>query len=337
MAGRRKSLATLYFQATRATSYWRIELPSKYLPGDMREATQLAVLHRGDNVPLEFPDVVNDTAIMQFPGDRGAAAICAAMEASGKKFLVEVDDNYLDKGDPLWRSRANWGQEIGSAPHTVMGHRWIVAHAHGVIVSTRALADVYREQNDNVHVCRNSIDPDDWPKPSPRGEKFRIGWYASQSHDRDEVMVRKALAWASRQPNVEIVNIGLNPGWPFRRQQIGWENDFKNLRPVLGTLDVGVCPLIGTPMTKYRSDLKALEYAMGGAMPLVQGTEPYWEWSDFEFSRVCSTPDEWAKAIRWTVENQDTVRAKAQEARSYVLAERTFTTEIDRWRQAIRG
>lgn len=301
----------------------------------MHAAPKLAVVNKGDDKPLEFPDVENDTAIMQFPGDNGSAVVCLAMKATGKKFFVEVDDNYLDKGDPLWRKRSNWGSQIGSTAHTVQGHRWIVEHSHGVIVSTRALAEQYGEFNDNVHICRNSIDPDDWPDPAPRDETFRIGWYASQSHDRDEVMVRKALAWASRQPNVQIVNIGLDPGWQIARRQIGWRENFRDLRPILGTLDVGVAPLVGTPMTRYRSDLKALEYAMGGAMPFVQAEEPYHEWRDVEFARMCATPGEWTDAIKWAVQNRDVVREKAQQARQHVLTHRTFVTEIDRWRKAI--
>lgn len=332
---RKKPLATLYYQATPATSYWRVALPAKYLPGKMHAAPKLAVVNRGNDKPLEFPDVENDTAIMQFPGDNGSAVVCAAMQATGRKFLVEVDDNYLDKGDPLWRMRSGWGQSIGSTAHTVQGHRWIVEHSHGVIVTTRALADYYGQHNDNVHVCRNSIDPDDWPDPSPRDETFRIGWYASQSHDRDESQVRKAMAWASRQPNVEIVNIGLDPGWQISRRWIGWREDFRSLRPELGKLDIGIAPLVGTPMTKYRSDLKALEYAMGGAMPFVQGEEPYWEWRDLEFAKTCHTPADWLQQIKWAIGNRDEVRARAQQAREYVLTHRSFKTEIERWRQAI--
>lgn len=325
----------MYYQATPATSYWRVALPAKYLPARMHAAPKLAVVNRGDDKPLEFPDVENDTAIMQFPGDQGSAVVALAMRETGRKFLVEVDDNYLDQGDPLWRKRSNWGQKIGTVAHTVQGHRWIVEHSHGVIVSTRALADYYGQYNGNVHVCRNSIDPDDWPEPAERDETFRIGWYASQSHDRDEVMVRKALAWASRQPNVEIVNIGLDPGWAISRRWIGWRDDFRSLRPELGNLDIGVAPLVGTPMTRFRSDLKALEYAMGGAMPFVQADEPYWEWRDVEFARMCATPAEWLDAIKWAVRNRDEVRARAKRARDFVLAERTFKTEIKKWELAI--
>ena len=330
-----ENLCTFYFQATPATTYWRCELPAKYLPGAVHAAPQLRVTQEDDG-SLGFPDLEGDAAIMQFPGDNGTAIVLMALQSQGKKFFVEVDDNYLDRGDELWRVRAGWGRNIGDTPHTTEGHRWIAEHADGVIVTTEALREAYLKANDNVYVCRNTIDPDDWLAPSERDETFRIGWYASGSHDRDSEVVRKAMAWASRQPDVEIVNIGLNPpGWNFTRTWHGWRDDFKEHRAVLGTLDVGISPLIGTPMTPFRSDLKALEYAMGGAMPMLQAARPYDEWRDFEFVRMCWTPDDWMDALKWAVRNRDEVRHKAQQAREYVMRERTFRTEITKWKDAL--
>lgn len=334
----KRDLCTFYHQGTAATRYWRVTLPAKYLPGKVLAASDVLVKHNTRTQKLSFPQLRGDVAIEQFPGDDGSALFAMAMEAKGKRFFAEVDDNYIDYGDELWMKRASWGEHIrGENATSVQGHRWIVEHAYGVIVTTRALEQEYRKLNDNVHVCRNSIDPDDWPKPSERDETFRIGWYASNSHDRDAPMVAKALSWASRQPNVEIVNIGLDPGWPFARRQSPWTNKFLGLRSELGRLDVGVSPLVAAPLAKYRSDLKALEYAMGGAMPFLQTSEPYWEWEDKEFARTVRSESDWMTQLKWAVANRDEVRARAQQARKYVLEQRTFRTEIERWRQAITG
>jgi hypothetical protein len=332
-----KALATFYHQATPATTYWRCELPAKFLPGRLHGAPSMQVFVDEEG-KIQTPDVENGVAIVQFPGDNGAAVTLMALQAKGGKFFVEVDDYYLDASDPLWHHRSGWGDLIGQVPHTTQGHRWICEHATGVIVTTEALAEAYRKVNENVFVCRNAIDPSDWPTyVKPRDDVFRIGWYASGSHDRDEIMVRKALAWASRQPNVEIVTLGINPPWNIARRWVGWQNDLKAHRPELMKLDVGVAPLIGTPMTKYRSDLKALEYSISGAMPMLQGDRPYDEWRELPFARMCWTEADWQQQIKWAVRNQDEVRARGAEAREFVLRERTFTTEIDRWREAIQG
>lgn len=329
--------ATLYHQTTPATKYWRILLPAKYLPGKTLEASKLTVRHYTKTNKLTFPQLRGDAAILQFPGDNGSALCAMAMESQNKRLLIEVDDNYIDYGDELWRKRASWGRSIGESPHTVKGHVWIAEHSSGVIVTTRALAEAYSRVNDNIYICRNSIDPSDWPDPAPRDNTFRIGWYASNSHDRDAPLVAKALSWASRQPGVEVINVGHDPGWRFRRTQVPWTNNFLAQRRYLRTLDVGVAPISMTPLAKYRSDLKALEYAMGGAMPILQACEVYWDWQDRPFAGWCSTPGDWMAAVKWAVANQDEVRDRARQAREYVLQHRTFGTEIERWRQAVEG
>lgn len=312
-------------------------LPAEHLPGKQVPSSELTVWHyqRNGKSTMKFPALRGNTAILQYPGDEGSALYAMASEAEGKRLIVEVDDNYVDHGDVLWMRRAGWARRIKDGVHSTAGHRWIVEHANGVIVSTRALADVYSNLNNNVWICRNSIDPSDWKKPAKRDGVFRIGWYASGSHDRDSPLVRRALQWASRQPNVEVVNIGHDPGWGFTRRQVAWTADFKRQRAELLRLDVGVSPLVMSPLAKYRSDLKALEYAMGGAMPILQSSEPYWEWEDKSFAWICHTPKDWERAIKWAVKNQDVVRIKAERARRYVLRERTIATEVEKWRQAI--
>lgn len=332
------SEATFYHQATPATTYWRCELPARYLPGRVHAANELEVQIADDEEKtISFPDLEGHGAVVQFPGDHGTALCLVAIRSAGKKFFVEVDDNYLDHTDPLWHQRAGWGRQIGDRPHTREGHRWIVENADGVFVTTPALRERYLEFNDNVVIARNSIDPDDWPAfLKPRDDVFRIGWYASQSHDRDESEVRKALAWASRQPNVEVITIGLNPGWAFTRLWVPWRTDFSELRQELYKLDVGIAPLVGTPMTRYRSDLKALEYSMAGAMPMLQGGLPVYEaWREQPFARMCWTPQDWVEAIRWAVKNQDEARQLGAQAREFVLRERTFATEINVWKEAL--
>lgn len=334
--------AAFFHQATPATKYWRCDLPAKYLPGRVLPATSLEVFREvgEDGEEHLYAKNFDVPAVVQFPGDQGTAFVTMVAAMAGKKLFVEVDDQYLENSDPLWHKRSGWGSRIGGQePHTTQGHRWITRHAHGVIVTTEALADMYGEVNENVHVCRNSIDPDDWPAyEKPDDGVFRIGWYASGSHDRDQEMCRKAIAWASRQPDVEIVNIGLNPtGWRFARRQVSWNADWLALRPELMKLDVGIAPLVANPNTRYRSDLKALEYSMGGAMPILQASPPYDDWRDKSFARMCWTESDWEEAIRWAVRNRDEVRELGRQTREHVLAERTFKTEIERWRKAVES
>lgn len=334
--------ATFYYQATPATAYWRCVLPARVLPGVATSV--LDGVQRADG-GVDLPDH-RGAAVFQFPADNERAGALREFRAQGVRYLVEVDDNYLDGMDATFRSRAGWTLSIGQSkaewrtkPHSVEGHRWITERADGVIVSTPTLAGIYREANENVFVCRNSVDPGDWPElVKPDDGVFRIGWFASRSHDRDADLVRKALSWASRQPNVEVVTIGLDPaGWNFRRHHFPWAPDFTGYRRWLMRLDVGVAPVLSTSSALCRSDLKVLEYGMAGALTIAQRLAPYEEWFEGKPCLTASTAGEYVDHVRWCVRNQDAARELGREARELVLSTRTIQAEIPRWREAVHG
>lgn len=316
-------------------AYWRCELPAKYLPGKVRHSIQL----QGRKLPDGRIDFLEHegAAIFQFPSSREEAAVCLLMTAQGIPYFVEVDDNYLHSADPVWMKRSGWAAEIknGVLPHSNQGHRWVVEHADGVIVTNDVLADAYRQHNPNVHVCRNSIDPDDWPElAKPDDGVLRFGWYASLSHDRDAPLVRKALSWASRQPNVEVVTIGLDPvGWDFTRTHYPWEHHV-SLRSKLMLLDVGLAPVQRTAMADARSDLKILEHAMAGAVTIASDAPPYKWWKDRP-AMLAYNDREFMDYVQFCVKNRDGVREMGRLAREQVLADRTFATEIGAWRGAL--
>jgi hypothetical protein len=275
----RSPIATLYHQNTPATRYWRIDLPAKYLPGKVLPAHELTVRHYVKTDKLTFPQLRGNTAIVQFPGDNGSALLAMAMQARDKRLLVEVDDNYIDYGDELWRKRADWGQKIGDSAHTVKGHCWIVEHAarrdrhdagtgRGVLAAERQRVRL-PQQHRPGRLAR--------ARPSATTSSASAGTPATRTtatrrHDRERVVVGVASARTSRSEHRP------RPRLELQAPQVEWTNDFRRQRKWLGALDVGVAPIVSTPLSKYRSDLKALEYAMGGAMPFLQ-SEPrsYWD------------------------------------------------------------
>ena len=99
------SLATFYGQATPATTYWRCELPARYLPGKLLSGTDLVGEVREDG-RWNWPKHEGEAAIVQFPGDKGTAAITMVRGVQGERTLIEVDDNYAANHDDLWRRRS---------------------------------------------------------------------------------------------------------------------------------------------------------------------------------------------------------------------------------------
>jgi hypothetical protein len=251
--------------------------------------------------------------------------------------LLEVDDNYLAWAPQM--TNAGWTAKASGLGYSCETHRATVRLADGVIVTTELLAKQYRKFTDQVFVCPNQIDPDDWPEVvKPDDGKFRVGWFASGSHREDGYLIDRAMHWAADQPDVEVVMIGTGasngkPWYRFPFLHRPWSNDFGVYRKFLLDLDVGLCPVKPTPWAQCRSDLKALEYGMAQAYPVVSDVPPY-ETVDVPHAK---TPKDFLREVQHLVRNRDETRAKAAEWRDYVIRERTVQRNIHLWEAAVSG
>jgi glycosyltransferase involved in cell wall biosynthesis len=308
-------------------------MPAKHLPALAIDGLDATV---GDDDSFSMPNH-RGAAIFQLAADKTRAFFTEQLQAAGHRVLVETDDNYLADSAKRYRKKANWGLSIGESPHTVQGHKWIVEHADGVIVTTDYLASQYRKLNPHVYVCPNQVDPDDWqPLAKPDDGVLRIGWFASASHAGDEVLIRRAMEWASRQKDVEVVTLGYTPQWKFPFQALPWATDLSAYRRAAQFLDVGLAPVIPTPFTRGRSDLKWLEMSMGGAATVVSDTDPYNTVPD-DLTIKATDAAGFYRAVRRLVQNRDEVKQLAAAAREHVLKERTITANLWRWEEAIHG
>lgn len=275
-------------------------------------------------------------AIFPFPGNATRALIMSLLQEQGHKVLVEVDDNYLIRAPQLPGTVHEWTQRIekgGLDNHSSEAHTKIARFADGVIVSTPQLAREYEAVNEHVYVCPNSVDPEDWDFKREDEDVFRVGYAGSASHRYDFALIERALSWAEAQPGVEVVVMGVKlPGSRFTVAP--WTDTLSDYRKSLFGLDVGFCPLKPNRWSNCKSDVKAMEYSMAGALPVFSREEPYRPWFDRN-GIGCSTEKDFLKAVKWCVKNRDEVRAKSAEAKRYVLAERTIAKSIDKWREAI--
>lgn len=327
-------LATFYHAATPGTTYLRCELPARHLPGELTAHIRYA------DSPVEdmivFPDHLGDSAIMQLAADKQRAAVMHHMQHQGIRVLVETDDNYRTISEKAIRKRTGWGIKIGDDAHTLGGHEYICKHADGVIVTTDYLANQYRKVNPNVYVCPNTVDPEDWPESAEPDETLSICWFASLSHTGDIPLVSKALEWASRQKGVEVYCVGLNPRWNFRYYQVPWIDSLHHYRAAFRHFDVGVAPVKADPFGLGRSDIKFLEYSMGGCASVVSDCAPYKDVPG-ELCHKAKDAKGFLKAIQHLVRNRDEARQLGVAAREYVLANRTTAAQIHLWKQAINS
>lgn len=321
--------ATFYCQATPVTTYLRCELPARYLPGKVSRECVLAQ----DEGSFWFPDH-QGAAVFQFAGDAHWALMVHGLQSKGIRVLMEADDNYFAVG-PKMKS-TGWSKRKNQGAHSLEGHAAILKWVDGCIVTTEFLARQYRKHNPNVFVAPNTVDPIDWPTiDKPDDGVLRIGWFASNSHTEDTRLIYRAMEWASRQPGVEVLTMGYHPPFKFRHGHIPWQ-DLAGYREAMFQIDVGVAPVVPTPWSLCRSDLKAIEYAMGGALPVVSDVAPYDLFAhDENCIKVGNKPAHWLKAIQRVVQNREETKRLAAEAKRYVLAERTTQAQIGCWEAAL--
>lgn len=332
--------ATFWAQVTQGSIYVRCELPARHLPGRVLPFLYKDLFLKKDGTPV-FPRQAG-AAIWQYPGSTANAILIAAMQTRGIRCLVETDDNYILGAPKNSYYKSEWDEKIDMSQgdnFSYEAHRRIVEFADGVIVSTPNLADSYRLCNDNVYVCPNCVDPDDWPDPKPRDGIFRVGFAGSLSHVFDLNLTKLAFEWLSKQKDVELVFLGLHPRWPVKNAKlVGWSDSPAQYRENLvnARLDVGLCPILDTSdWAKGKSDVKALEYAMAGALPLVQDHPSFLPWS--ERCLIADSSEGFLEEVMWAYNNQDEVKKMAQEARAYALNERTIQDNVHHWEAAING
>jgi len=335
-------LATFWRQASIGTSYVRCAIPARWLPAQMIGFEMSDLKWTGDEETghMVMPRQ-RGAAIWQFLGDDVRGRVALAQQEQGVRTLMEVDDNYLHSPGK-WYPWAKTHEEAMASRGTTVGHsheqhRHLAGLVDGIIVTTEFLADRYADFNDNVYVCPNSVDPNDWDweRPEPDGI-LRIGFAGAPTHIFDYALVKKALKWAQRQDGVEVYLMGFHANG-FTGTHMDWTDSISEYQHQLGILDVGLCPVVSQNWIKGKSDLKALEYAMAGVLPVVSRTIPYKPWLDRDYPYVAQTEEDWMRVVQDLVRNRDKIAGAAAEAKEYVENERVIYKSIDRWREAINA
>jgi hypothetical protein len=338
--------ATWWVQATAGVNYVRAELPARHLPGRTVVLDE-DDLQEDDEGEVIVPRQKGEGSIWMFPGNTTRALIMVRLKQLGHKVYIEADDNYFRQ--PPFQRTWTWMNERDKTPqdrHSFEVHQHIARKiADGIIVATPRLAELYAPLNGNVHVCRNAVDPDDWPENPSHQEDgiLRIGWAGSASHKYDLADIRLALDWASRQKDVEIRLLGhadiLGSMLSMQNtKHLEFQSSLQAYRNSLQGIDVMLCPVRPGAWADAKSDLKPLEAAMSGACSIVSRVESNRPWWDGEApGYAAKTPKDFLNVVKHLVMNRDEVEQMAQDARYYAITERNIHDTISEWRTALES
>ena len=331
-------LATFWRQATPGTTYWRCYLPAMYLPGQVVNFGEGEIEYDEEEDLLTLHDQ-QGVAIWQFLGDDGRARFAMKQMSHGIPTVMELDDNYLTH--PHGYSGANWAYRHADAyskgrstGYSIEAHRALTPRFEALIVSTYALAEEYDHLNKHIFVCENSIDPTDWNVEREEREIPVFGYYGSTGHAKDFATAKKAVKFLARKRDFVFIGYVL-ASWTGRTAP--WQPGLMAARQNLGLIDIGLCPLAEDRFSRCKSDVKAMEYAMAGVMPIVSRTEPYrWWWDDMDWPWVASSEKEWNEVLQSAAKlGAAEVASVAAEAKRLVLEHRTIQANIGAWKEVI--
>lgn len=195
----------------------------------------------------------------------------ALRKQSSPKLVMDLDDDYFNVPEynnayPFWHDET-----------ILKNFRETLSTAHLLTVATPYLAEVYSRYNDNVVVLPNYI-PDFVVRPLALNQKFQLGWSGGNSHSRDLDSIADAVnGFLVVEPTEHINIVGQDYAHKFSNARwYRWENDYAQyIQRLRMRVSAGIAVTNRDEFSRGKSDIKLLEYAIAGALPIYSGLPPY--------------------------------------------------------------
>jgi glycosyltransferase involved in cell wall biosynthesis len=226
---------------------------------------------------LETADVIVGQRVCQ-PGATKRWLGLARGEYGRRPLLVfEVDDD-------LWNVDASNVPAHKTFRGELLDNLTMCCRAADIVtVSTEPLADVVRKINPNVVVLPNQLPPEIFA-PSAQAfptTRFTVGWTGGASHVMDMMeCVDGVRQFLRRHRDVVFHNVGtmfdhVRRGIPDDQwRATPWQDEIPDYYRMLD-FTVGIAPLRPSVFNQSKSELKFLEYAARGIVPVVSDYGPY--------------------------------------------------------------
>lgn len=208
--------------------------------------------------------------------------------------------------------------------------------ADKVIVSTKYLANQYRDLTTDITVIPNFISEQVWPmhhsKPTSN-PRLRIGWAGGGQHRAD-------LAWLTpvveaTKNHVQWVFFGDKPAqvptkWIEYHPPVTF-TEYHQVMPSLD-LDIGIAPLLDNPFNHAKSNLKLLEYGALGLAVICSDITPY---KSTPAIRLNNNPNEWIACIKELCQVPDKVKEHGKNMSEWVVNNYILERNLDHWKSAL--
>lgn len=289
----------------------------------------------GDAVPDCDVCIVQRTAL---PTVDAVDALVRSLGQIGAALVVDVDDAFTLIGPD--HPEHDLYRPLNAALDR------LVAAAAETWFSTAELADAYAPLGPRSVIVPNAIDPRlwrDWRKPRSRpftGAKVRMLYMGTHTHGPDFAQIRPALdrLHAERGDVFDVTLVGIDPHvasapWLHRlappAEAVSYPRFVRWMREQ-GPFDLGLAPLADNDFNRCKSDIKALDYAALGLLPLL-GDSPAYR-ADPALARFAAFAGEegWYDALAAILDDRDGAADRAVALHGWLWDARVVANSADR-------
>ncbi|HKQ67855.1 MAG TPA: glycosyltransferase [Polyangiaceae bacterium] len=270
-----------------------------------------------------------DVLVLNMVCDADLLPLLADRRAKKRLSVYELNDDVacLQPWNPAAPFYAN--------PENLALWRRTAASCDAIQFCTPELKRVYDHLHQQTAVFRNHLSFLDGRAAARSGGEqpagsLTIGWGGSHGHRDDIAAVAEPLAaFVERRPDVTLALMSSEPIHrlferlaPHKKRLVG-PGSLEDYYRFLDTIDVGIAPLCDTGFNRCRSDVKFLEYALHGVVPVVQRLAPYVDTvDDGRTGYLFRDAGELMTILARLVDEPGARTSVASAARAYVASER---------------
>lgn len=214
----------------------------------------------------------------------------------------------------------------------------IAQAAHLLTTTSEHLAQRYRDADvEHVRVIENYLAPGDVGLPRPRHQGLVIGLVASDEHSEDLERLRIAEVLGrilQKHEGVRVIALGLDLKLRDHRYFHQLKVPLERLYEIERQFDIGLAPLVDSPMSRARSNVKLKEYAAAGAMWLASPIGPYVGMGEAQGGLLVEDGD-WVSTLENLIADHERRRELMKRAQAWARRQ-TIVHAGDQWEAAFR-
>jgi hypothetical protein len=313
-------------------SYYRMRWPAVHLVSQ-DSGLRLINVRASSKERIEYA-LEADLLVLYQSSDVDLLPIIERRKQLGRKTLVEYNDNFYAPAIASPVARAWTSPLIWQLYETFMNF------SDGIIVTGPGLKKLFTEKTSReIFILENHL-PEP-PKPFDElyqtpGATINIGWAGSLGHVPDLLAAMPTIkSIINKYSNVVFHLMGNETlphllGLPKNKVMYTPWGSMQQYYNFWKPIHIGIAPLIDTPYNRCRSDIKAIEMAGNGVLPILKQILPYEEFINKTKTLSFANLQELEFKLEELIINPALIKAQALPAYEYVAKERVGTKHVER-------